>query len=391
MRWSKCDWVALGLAAAQASCTFYTACPTDPGPAPGGGSGGTGTGGSGTQGGGSAGLGPLPEGEWVNVTSNLAHMPSECGNLSYGTAKPDEDLLLLGVAKNGLWASADGGGLWEKLGSDADPELITNRVTALVFDPEHPETYWETGVYNGSGVFKTTDNGQTFSAFPIGHNDYVSVDFSDPNRETLLASGHEQVHKLYLSRDAGVVWTEIGDYIPVEPLVCSFPYIIDFETFLLGCGSYGGGEVGIYRTTNSGGTWTKVSDYGGGSPPLVTQDGTIYWASEGTAGVVKSSDNGASWSDPVGVGIVSTPTPRSSPVELPDGRIAELSGESVIVSDDAGETWTPVSPELPFVPTGFFYSTHQRAFFVYHITCGVGTDAVPANGIMRFDFDYEAQ
>lgn len=387
MRWSKCDWVALAVAGAQASCTFYTACPTDPGPGPSGGSGGTGTGGSATQGGNDGLGGAFPEGEWVNVTANLAHMPSECGNLSYGTSKPDEDLVVVGVARQGLWGSRDGGGVWEQLGSETDPEPITNRTSSLVFDPDHPQVFWESGVYNGSGVFKTSDGGLSFSPIALLHNDYVSVDFSDPDRMTLLASGHEQAHKLYLSTDGDATWREIGDFIPEEASVCSYPYVIDAQTFLLGCGSYGGGEVGVYRSTNGGDSWDKVSDYGGGTPPLLTQDGTMYWVSEGTAGLTKSTDNGETWSDALGAGLVA----RSTPVELPDGRIAVLGTESVIASDDGGEHWKPVTAKLPYAPTNFFYSAFQKAFFVFRTTCGVGTDAVPQNGIMRFDFDYEAQ
>lgn len=332
---------------------------------------------------------PLPEGEWVNVTSNLSHEPSECGNLSLGAAKPDEDLLIVGVAQRGLWGSRDGGESWEQLGSSSDPEPIINRASSLLFDPDSPEIFWESGIYNGMGIFKTTDSGASFTPQNTTHNDFISVDFTDPDRNTVLASGHEQIHKLLLSKDGAATWTEIGDFIPDGPLVCGFPYVVDSETFLLGCGSYSGGTTGIFRSTDAGGSWEQVSEFGGGSAPLLTKDGTLYWASEGRLGATKSLDNGETWSEPFGVGIVSTPTPRTAPVELPDGRIAALSTESIIVSDDGGDTWQAASPALPYEPSSFFYSSHQRAFFITRSTCGIGTDAVPANGVMRFDFDYE--
>ena len=76
---------------------------------------------------------------------------------------------------------------------------------------------------------------------------------------------------------------------------------------------------------------------------------------------------------------------------MPDGRIAELGQQSIIISDDGGVTWKPASAALPYTPVGFYYAAQQKAFFVYYITCNVGTDAVPADGIMRFDYDYETQ
>jgi photosystem II stability/assembly factor-like uncharacterized protein len=62
-----------------------------------------------------------------------------------------------------------------------------------VYDPENPNTYWESGIYNDGGVFRTDDGGATFQ--PLGnvtHIDAVSVDLTDPDRSTLLAGAHEQ-------------------------------------------------------------------------------------------------------------------------------------------------------------------------------------------------------
>jgi len=390
MRLSPCGWVVLVLAALNSACTFYTACP------PGGTNNGTGntgntagsgnTGGSGNEGGNGGDL-PLLEGEWVNATANLKGKASECGNLSFGTSKPDEDMLIMSVAQHGLWASTDGGESWDQLGSESDEEQITNRGSSILFDPDHSETWWESGLYNGTGVFKTEDNGKTFVPGNIGHNDAVSVDFTDPRRRTMLASGHEQSHKLSLSTDAAETWTEIGTYIPDEAQTCPYPHVIDSDTFLLGCGSYGGGKTGIYRSTDQGEIWEKVSDLGGGSAPLLASDGTFYWSAEGTGGLTKSTDQGETWSDALGANLVSNGTP----VELPDGRIATVSTKSVIVSDDGGETWKPASAAFPYAPRGLFYSAAHKAFYIYRLTCGTGTDAVPADGVMRFDFDFESQ
>jgi photosystem II stability/assembly factor-like uncharacterized protein len=396
MRWSQGAWVPLCLALMQAGCTFYTACPADNGNNGPSQNAGTGNqGGSGNAGGDGSGGNSMPsgppkpllEGEWLNVTSNLAELQSECGNLSYGASKPDEDLIILGVATQGLWGSRNGGESWEKLGSDSDPEQITNRASSMLFDPESPDTFWESGVYNAGGVYKTTDGGGSFTSLNTHHNDFVTVDFTDPKRKTLLISGHEQVHELSMSTDGGETWTPIGDNLPDDAAVCAFPYIIDSETFLLGCGTYSGGQAGILRSTDAGESWERVADKGGGAAPLRASDGTIYWASEVKGGIVKSDDDGETWSSVLGADIVFVGL-HSFPLELPDGRITALSENCVIVSDDGAKTWKCVSTELPYAPGGFLYSPAQRAFFIFRSTCEVGN--VPADGVMRFDFDYDA-
>ena len=147
-------------------------------------------------------VGETPPATWTNVTANLAGMASECGNTPYLTAHPASDMLITSVAKQGLWSSTDGGASWTQLWPAAGTQQISNRGSSIVFDPAHADTFWESGIYNGPGVYRTTDNGATFT--PLGdarHIDSVSVDFADPQRQTLLAGGHEQKQTLYRSAD----------------------------------------------------------------------------------------------------------------------------------------------------------------------------------------------
>ena len=114
------------------------------------------------------------------------------------------------MATAGLWGTEDGGKTWSKLGSGAGSAQITNRISAIVYDPEHPGTFWESGIYNGGGVYRTTDHGKTFEQLgDVTHCDSVSVDFSDPERKTLLAGTHEQSSKLFRSLDGGKTWQRV--------------------------------------------------------------------------------------------------------------------------------------------------------------------------------------
>src|SRR6185369_11119165 len=92
-----------------------------------------------------------PPAAWANATGNLAGMSSECGNLGLVSANPCSDMVIAGVARAGLWGTEDGGKTWVKLGAGAGSAVITNRISAIVYDPAAPGTFWESGIYNGGG------------------------------------------------------------------------------------------------------------------------------------------------------------------------------------------------------------------------------------------------
>ena len=177
-----------------------------------------------------------PSAVWVNATGNLANMASECGNLGLVSANPCSAMVIAGVAKAGLWGTEDAGKTWRKLGSGAGSAVITNRISSVVYDPAHPGTFWESGIYNGGGVYKTTNNGVTFEQLgDVTHTDSVSIDFSDPERKTLLAGPHEATSKLFRSTDAGKTWTDIGKMLPASAGYCTASQVLSATNLLVGC------------------------------------------------------------------------------------------------------------------------------------------------------------
>ncbi len=42
-------------------------------------------------------------------------------------------------------------------------DVIMNRPTSMVFDPTDPNRWWESGNYNGGGVYRTDDAGAVVS------------------------------------------------------------------------------------------------------------------------------------------------------------------------------------------------------------------------------------
>lgn len=348
-----------------------------------GGRGGT-TGGSGgmTGTGGNGGAVTAPPSSWVNATGNLAGMTSECGNLTLVSAKPGSTLVIAGVAHVGLYGTTDSGKSWQKLGAGAGSDSIINRPSSIVYDPDHPDVFWESGIYNSGGVYKTTDGGQTFKQLGnITHNDVVSVDFTDPARQTLLAGGHEQKQTLYLSTDGGQNWSNIGKNLPADSHFSSFPLLIDAKTQLLGACGYGSGACGVYRSTDGGQGWSKATDLSAAARPLWAADGSIYWPLIYDSGLAKSVDQGQSFSQIIQYGPLTTATP----VELPDSRIVAPGPDHLQISADGGKTFTPILDPLPFKTSGVAYSVETKTFFIWHWDCNgvVLSDAIASAG-----FDY---
>src|SRR4051812_41459592 len=100
--------------------------------------------------------------QWVDVTGNLAGMPSECGNLSLMSVVPGQDKIIAGVAKRGLWQTTNGGGTWTALGQDARSTPIVNRPSWIVYDPTNANVFWESGIYNSFGIYHISDAGRVF-------------------------------------------------------------------------------------------------------------------------------------------------------------------------------------------------------------------------------------
>jgi photosystem II stability/assembly factor-like uncharacterized protein len=316
---------------------------------------------------------------WENVTNNLLTLASGGGDVIVA-AQPNSARVIVGVGKNkGLFASDDDGASWFGLGAGAGSAKITNGPTAVVFDPVQDETWWEVGIY-GEGVFRTTDNGETFSHLgDSNHCDFLSIDFTDPKRATLLAGPHEVSRVLHLSRDSGKTWSNVGGSLPEDSSSATYPLVLDADTFLVAsCG--GPGRCGIFRTQNGGTSWTRVSDEGPTGAPLVTSNGSIYWSLT-PQGMVVSDDQGTSWRRTADGPVMLRY--GSGPAELPDGRIVTLANRALIATSDGGQSWKRVSPDLPYPGEncgiyGLTYSTASRKFYINHNDCSgtIGAESI---------------
>ena len=300
-------------------------------------------------------------------------------------------MLIAGIAQQGLWSSTGPTDTWSRLGTGSSSAAITNRATTIIFDPANPGTFWESGIYNGGGVYRTDDNGVTFRQLgDVTHVEALSVDLSDPARKTLLATIHES-SSTFLSTNGGQTWNDISSGLPPDIGYATGPVVIDQLTFLLG--SSNGAGSNLLRSSDAGVSWTPVYDSGViGSPLRADSDGAMYWLLERINGIITSTDSGQTWTLIAPKSETMPTAPSLAFLELPDARLAAISTDRVIISADHGASWAAVGPPMPITPLGMTYSPYRKSFYVWHFDCDSSTtDPVQPDSIMRLDFDPTAQ
>ena len=246
---------------------------------------------------------------WVDVTP-----PKSTKDVQIVAAIPGQNkvLALSGIPKNGaldsLWSTTDNAATWDRMGIGAGSDPIHVFPLGILFDPANPNTFWIWGNWikfqKTYGTYKTTDGGTTLHSFYQREFEGLSVDFSDPQRKTLVAGLHEARQAVVRSTDGGKTWTAIGKTLPAGSAESQYPLVIDSQTYLIGCSfdKYGPqtlkGTPGIYRTVDGGQHWVSVSDKKVFQQPLVLRD-TIYWAFYNgiDGGLLKSTDKGATWTE----------------------------------------------------------------------------------------------
>jgi photosystem II stability/assembly factor-like uncharacterized protein len=323
------------------------------------------------------------------ASGDLTQKAAGSGEINLIEVKPGTSRLIAGIAGSGLWVSDDGAKTWTQLGTGPGSAPIKNGPTALIFDPQHPGTFWESGSY-GPAMYKTTDDGATFTTLgDAQHVDVASVDLADPERKTILAGAHESKQHLYVSRDGGGTWMDIGKNLPEQSGITNSPLVLDASTFLVGtCATFQDVSCGVLRSSDGGLTWNRTTGDGPFGPALVTSRGAIYWALAGN-GLIVSNDKGLTWTK-------SAPGPRihlaGTVTELPDGRVVAMGETNLLATADGGKTWKSITAPLPFpretcgtYGPGFTYVAALKKFFLSHVGC---SGKLVADPIYSWDYDY---
>ena len=199
----------------------------------------------------------------------------------------------------------------------------------LAIDPTNPNIVWvgtgennnQNNVIYGDGVYKSEDGGKSWKNMGIKDSKQIGgivVDPKDGNVVYVAAYGPSRVsggdRGVFKTTDGGKTWNNVltvskytGAFeIHMDPRYSNILYASMHQRMRnLYTGVYGGPESGIYRSTDSGTTWDKMSkglpaaDMGriGIAISPVNPDVlyAIIEAAEKDGGVYKSTDRGVSW------------------------------------------------------------------------------------------------
>jgi photosystem II stability/assembly factor-like uncharacterized protein len=195
--------------------------------------------------------------------------------------------------------SDDGGNTW------------TTKTSSIVADIGHQNFYapFVVAHYNGDrvlygtdNVWETTNGGDAWTALttpgvngwnPLGFNvDAIGISPTFGDRDVIFAAANGHI---FVSTDSGTTWTErsipgnphVQD-LQVDPNNSQIAYAVINEFNPLGT---------VFRTTNSGASWTNISGELPFEPmwslQISSNSSTLYIGADD--GVYRSTDNGVSW------------------------------------------------------------------------------------------------
>ncbi len=283
------------------------------------------------------------------------------------------NVFYIGVCNGGIWKTDDYGRTWTPI-FDREP---TGSIGSLFVAPSDPNIIYAgsgEGLHRpdlsvGNGIYRTTDGGKTWMHLGLRGGQQIpelAVDPNDPNRVFAAVAGHpygpNAERGIFRSTDGGQTFQKVlykdeytgGDDVLIDPSNQRIVYATMWqaEEGPWENGEWGGPNGGIFKSTDGGSTWQKLTN---GLPEDANQahiaisrsNPQILFASvavERGVKLYKSENGGESWT-------VATDDPRPAQRigggDLPEPAIDPKNPEVVYMtsivtwkSTDGGKTWT---------------------------------------------------
>ena len=247
-----------------------------------------------------------------------------------------------GAVDGGVWKTTDAGVTWTPM---FDGQPIAS-IGAIAVAPSNPNVlYAGTGesdirsaLSSGDGVYKSTDGGQTWKNVGLRDSRQISRIVVDPKNPDIVyvgalghAYGPNAERGVFKSTDGGSTWTHVldkGSNIGVSDLAIAIasPNIL------------------------FAGTWNAHRPPWSTYPPINGPGGAIY----------RSTDSGATWTQLTGNGLPEGDLGRVGVAVSPDGKrvyaLLDAGKKSGLYgSDDGGNTWTLANSDARITSRAWYF------------------------------------
>jgi photosystem II stability/assembly factor-like uncharacterized protein len=212
--------------------------------------------------------------------------------------------------------------------------ITGSQVNSLAYAPSNNAVLY--AGLQGQGLFRSTDNGTSWSYAGLRGQNVNSVAVSPTRASTIWAATLTSVRR---SRDGGLTWVKqfavpAPTAVAVAPSSPSTLYVATFQN-------------GVYRSADGGTTWHRLTLPGYVVAFCIVIDpanASRIWVGTRFDGIVRSTDGGATWtsgqgSQPSGYDAVSLAIDPRNHQRL-FAAIEADSGGGVYVSSDSGRTWS---------------------------------------------------
>jgi photosystem II stability/assembly factor-like uncharacterized protein len=282
------------------------------------------------------------------------------------------DVIYVATASGGVFKSVNNGVSFAPIFDDVDAMMS---IGAIAVAPSSPNTVWVgTGEANtrqssswGDGVYKSTDAGKTWTKMGLADTRSVGRIVIDPTNADVVyiaAQGHlwgpNAERGVFKTTDGGRTWTKSlfvdentgANDLVIDPANPRVLYASTYQRQRRNWGFNGGGPgSGIYKTTDGGATWTKLTnglptvDKGRIALALFPADPRIVYATveakNNESGIYRTLDGGATWEK---TSRLNTRPNYFSQIRLDatdQNKVYSLgSNRGFYFSDDAGKTFT---------------------------------------------------
>jgi len=244
----------------------------------------------------------------------------------FAVVESNPSIVFVGVASGGVWKTTNNGTTWTPV---FDKEAVST-IGDIAIAPSDPSVVWVgSGEPNnrqssswGDGAYKSLDGGKTWQNMGLRathHIGRIVIHPRNPDVVYVAAQGHlwgpNAERGVYKTTDGGKTWsralkinddTGVSD-IAMDPQSPDILYAAAYERRRTPFGFNGGGpDSGIYKTTDGGATWKKLTkglpyenggDTGRIGLDIYRKDPNIVYAvvQHEKGGTFRSEDKGETW------------------------------------------------------------------------------------------------